>query len=67
MARVLTDSDPEDETVAIYQWRLEELERAGYSAAAASTLAFRDDVDLHEAAALVKSGCPEELALEILL
>jgi hypothetical protein len=48
-------------------WRAEELERAGYSAAAASALAARRDVDLHAALALPKRGCSHSTALRILL
>jgi hypothetical protein len=51
----------------IEQWRMEELERAGYSLEAADTLARRHDVDLHEATALIARGCPSDLALRILL
>ncbi len=48
-------------------WRAEQLELAGYGAAAAAELATRQDVDLHVAAELVSQGCPPELALKILL
>ena len=44
-----------------------ELERAGYSPAAAAELAGRSDVDLHLAIDLVRQGCPHEVALSILL
>jgi hypothetical protein len=47
-------------------WRSEELERAGFPAAAAAELATRTDVDLHRAAELLANGCSVELALEIL-
>jgi hypothetical protein len=47
-------------------WRREELLRAGYPAAAAAELAGRPDVDLHRAIALLKNGCPPELAVSIL-
>jgi len=47
-------------------WRSEELERAGFPAAAAAELASRTDVDLHRAAELLANGCSVELALEIL-
>jgi hypothetical protein len=45
----------------------QELERAGYDSRAASTLAKRHDVDLHAAADLMRKGCSQELALQILL
>jgi hypothetical protein len=48
-------------------WRAEQLELAGYGAAAAAELAARTDVDLHVAMALLVRGCAPELALKILL
>jgi len=51
----------------VEQWRLEELERAGYDHHAAIVLAHSQDVDLHAAIALRKRGCSQELALQILL
>jgi hypothetical protein len=56
-----------DETVLVEAWRAEQLELAGYGAAAAAELAARHDVDLHVALGLLSSGCPAELALKILL
>ena len=50
----------------VEHWRAEELERAGYPAAAAVELAARHDIDLHHAVELVKQGCPAELAVQIL-
>ena len=63
------DSEVLDETELerVARWRTEELERAGYTSAAATELAFRTDVDLHVAVELAGHGCPEELALKILL
>lgn len=55
------------ETVRLYKWRLEELERAGYDPAAASLIAAELRVDLHQAIRLLKRGCPIETALRILL
>jgi hypothetical protein len=57
----------ESELERIVRWRSEELERAGYSTDGAAALAARLDVDLHEAIDLVKSGCPADIALRILL
>ena len=57
--------DTEQERVEA--WRAEELRRAGYDRRAAAELAARHDVDLHVAADLVRRGCPQSLALEILL
>ena len=48
-------------------WRLEELRRAGYAREAAAKIAARHDVDLHLAIDLLRRGCAQELALEILL
>jgi hypothetical protein len=55
------------ELAIVEAWRLEELQRGGYSRAAATKLAPRHDVDLHVAVDLLRSGCDEELALRILL
>jgi hypothetical protein len=57
----------ESELERIEQWRAEELERAGYAVRDAKRLAARHDVDLHHAVDLIQSGCPHELALQILL
>jgi hypothetical protein len=56
----------ETEADRVVRWRAQELERAGYAPAAAAELAERNDVDLHRAIELLESGCPAELALEIL-
>jgi hypothetical protein len=56
----------ETEADRVVRWRAQELERAGFGAAAAAELAERNDVDLHRAIELLQSGCPVELALEIL-
>jgi hypothetical protein len=57
----------ETEQERIERWRAEELERAGFEASAASLLATRADVDLHDAIDLLRNGCEPELALQILL
>jgi hypothetical protein len=51
----------------IVRWRAEELERAGFEPRAAGRLAVRHDVDLHTATDLLERGCPQDLALKILL
>lgn len=43
------------------------VERAGYPAYDAKLLAQRDDIDLHEAIELIRSGCPNAHVLRILL
>ena len=60
-------SDRTNELERVERWRAAELERAGYPADAAARLASRHDVDLHRAVELLESGCPLELALQILL
>jgi hypothetical protein len=56
----------ETEAERVERWRAQELERAGYDPGAAAELAARSDVDLHRAVELLASGCPAELALQIL-
>lgn len=56
-----------DETELVEAWRAEQLELAGFGAAAAAELAIRHDVDLHVAIGLLGGGCSAELALKILL
>jgi len=57
--------DPELERIEA--WRVERLERAGYSREAAEQLAMRHDIDLHRAVDLIGAGCPPDIALRILL
>ena len=61
------DTEVFEETVLVEAWRAEQLELAGYGAAAAAELAARHDVDLHVATELISHGCSPELALKILL
>jgi hypothetical protein len=51
----------------IERWRADELIRVGYDAEQALALSVRHDIDLHAAAQLLRSGCPPDLALQILL
>ena len=51
----------------ILDWRFEQLRRVGYDREEAQLVARRFDVDLHQAVDLLRSGCPSELALLILL
>lgn len=60
-------TEVQEETDEIQAWRSEELERVGYGADAAAAIAARHDIDLHRATDLLDSGCPAELALQILL
>ncbi len=57
----------ETELGRVVEWRLQELKRAGYAERDARRLAERVDVDLHRAIDLLRSGCPAETALRILL
>jgi hypothetical protein len=52
---------------AVIAWRFEQLSRVGYERREARLLARRVDVDLHRAVDLLREGCSQELALEILL
>jgi hypothetical protein len=61
------DTEVFEETVLVEAWRAEQLELAGYGAAAAAELAARHDVDLHTAIEMLSRGCSAELALKILL
>lgn len=56
-----------EKEAAVLEWRVDSLVRAGYTQDAAFDLAFSKHVDLHAAVRLVKSGCPADTALRILL
>jgi hypothetical protein len=57
----------ETEVEAILRWRFDVLVRCGYDIDSALVLASHVEVDLHDASALVRRGCPSETALKILL
>ena len=57
----------ETEAEAILRWRFDELVHAGYDIGSALMLASHVEVDLHDASALLRRGCPSETALLILL
>jgi hypothetical protein len=61
------ETEIRDEIDQVVAWRAEQLELAGYGAAAAAELSARQDVDLHVAAELLSGGCAPDLALKILL
>jgi hypothetical protein len=61
------ETEIRDETELIEAWRAEALERAGYGAREAATIAARLDIDLHLATDLLRRGCTADLALQILL
>ena len=56
----------ENEPARVESWRLPVLLEAGYPVHLAERLAA-SEVDLHDAVALVKSGCDHTTAAEILL
>ena len=58
---------PDFELELVEQWRAHSLERAGYDPESAAVLAASHEVDLHHAVRLLESGCPVDLALQILL
>ncbi len=61
------EREREKEFRRLVQWRRAALERAGFDPASAAAVAERLDVDLHAATDLLRSGCPPETALRILL
>jgi hypothetical protein len=62
-----TDTLYKSELDRVVDWRLRELRRAGYGDSGARELAEKVEIDLHRATDLLKTGCPEEIALRILL
>ena len=59
--------EQDEQAEIVRTWRLEALERAGYRPQTAQQLAELAHVDLHVAVDLLRSGCPEETALRILV
>ena len=55
------------ETELVFEWRLQELARAGFPEQLALELAVTSHVDLHAALELRSRGCPAETAARILL
>lgn len=51
----------------VFEWRFDELFRAGFPEPLAVELAGSRDVDLHRALDLVRAGCPHDTAARILL
>lgn len=58
---------PGVEIEIVEQWRAQSLVRVGYDPESAAVLAASHEVDLHYAIRIVESGCPVDLALQILL
>jgi len=57
----------ETEAEAILRWRFDELVRSGYDVSSALVLASHVEIDLHDATALTRRGCPPQTAVDILL
>ena len=66
-AAELQDLEFDTEAERVLLWREEELERAGYDRDTARRLAEAPGVDLHLATELLRRGCPEATAVNILL
>ena len=63
---VIETSGMTDEEL-IFDWRFDQLRRAGFDSELALDLAACSTVDLHEATELVMRGCAPALAARILL
>jgi len=63
----ITEFEPLTEDDQVMQWRIEELERAGYAPEDVIVMAVDASIDLHVAVDLVRRGCPHGVALRILL
>jgi hypothetical protein len=50
----------------VTQWRIERLMEAGYDRDAALLIGLDTSIDLHLAVKLLRGGCPEDTALQIL-
>jgi hypothetical protein len=67
MPAIELELELDEEAELVRNWRIEELERAGYTPGDARHLAELTHVDLHQATSLLRGGCPADLALRILL
>lgn len=67
MSAIDVQEQVETENERVSRWRAEELERAGYELSAAAVLAASAAVDLHLAVGLLERGCPQDVAMQILL
>jgi hypothetical protein len=50
----------------VVDWRVQRLQRAGFTRALAEQVARTSEIDLHELLELVDRGCPPHLAVRIL-
>jgi len=55
-----------DDHVEVVMWRRRVLLEAGYTLETANMIAEDTSIDLHRAAELVETGCPPDVAVEIL-
>lgn len=67
MDQVTTPSFVEASTEAAFEWRLENLLRAGYDERSSLLIALTPEIDLHSAIELLERGCALPTALRILL
>lgn len=67
MSAIESELTYETEDDRVINWRIAELERAGYDEVSALEVALATDVDLHRAIGLVRAGCPVDTAVRILL
>jgi hypothetical protein len=65
--QVKTPSFVEASTEAAFEWRLENLLRAGYDERSSLLIALTPEIDLHSAIELLERGCTLPTALRILL
>jgi hypothetical protein len=56
----------DNEAEAVLLWRFENLTRTGAPVGDALVIASHVEIDLHEAAELLRKGCPPELVVPIL-
>jgi hypothetical protein len=57
----------ESEAVEVLRWRFDVLLRIGFDIEQAAVIAANVEIDLHAAEDLIRTGCPRDLALQILL
>jgi hypothetical protein len=56
-----------EQTSEVFDWRFEQLQRAGYPTSEAWLIAAAKDVDLRFAVRLLSEGCPPQTAARILV
>ena len=67
LRRAAVDEGQRRNSPTVVRWRFDRLVDAGYEPEAASKLAERLEVDLHEAVRLLHRGCPPATAVRILV